>query len=354
MRDLILVNRRARRARRAAGVDRRPDDDFSCVKQCPRRSAGPRRTRRIDVAATPWRRHGGRCGAFAKSGPQVYPVNSWHSECSASQYAESPCDCSGGAARRCTAFANRDPGVIAIDTGAHFFGSGLFFDAFSGAAGLGAAWERRAGAETIRKGDSQIRPRNISRGTAARWSSSRRRTTAAPQTTRGSRGSRRRAAGSHRRRGVAATPRTWIQSSAGIAAPPRLDTPPARRRRILRKLALRRVVPAQRRICERRRRARPRHRPHGRRLSRVADRRRDGAERVAADRDELGRRGRSASRRSRRAVHDCGPRGYPSPAQRGLHASARAVVLPRGRYDKASRRRRGRGVDIRFAARTFR
>ena len=56
-------------------------------------------------------------------------ANAFSTECSAADYAASGgCDCYGGAARRVAAFTSRGEDVVALDTGAHFFGSGLFFN----------------------------------------------------------------------------------------------------------------------------------------------------------------------------------------------------------------------------------
>ena len=64
----------------------------------------------------------------------VYPVDAFSTECDAETYQNEACDCYGGAARRVEAFEGRGD-AVAVDTGAHFFGSGLFFNSFQGAAG---------------------------------------------------------------------------------------------------------------------------------------------------------------------------------------------------------------------------
>ena len=65
----------------------------------------------------------------------AFPVNGWGSECSASDYADTPCDCYGGAARRAGVLAAAThPDVVSLDAGEHFFGSGSFFPAFGGVA----------------------------------------------------------------------------------------------------------------------------------------------------------------------------------------------------------------------------
>ena len=51
------------------------------------------------------------------------------------RYRADECSCVGGAARRSTAFTRRGANVVALEAGGHFFGSGLFFDAFQGRAG---------------------------------------------------------------------------------------------------------------------------------------------------------------------------------------------------------------------------
>ena len=59
-----------------------------------------------------------------------YPVNRWGTQCSNATLTSSPCSCYGGAARRNTLTA--EAGVVTIDTGSHFSGSGLFFPIFQG------------------------------------------------------------------------------------------------------------------------------------------------------------------------------------------------------------------------------
>ena len=65
----------------------------------------------------------------------VYPVDGWGTSCDSEAYAaDGGCGCYGGAARRVAAFEGRGS-AVALDAGAHFFGSGLFFHTFEGEAG---------------------------------------------------------------------------------------------------------------------------------------------------------------------------------------------------------------------------
>ncbi|KAJ8601331.1 hypothetical protein CTAYLR_007242 [Chrysophaeum taylorii] len=63
----------------------------------------------------------------------VYPVTRNGTACTSEQYAETPCSCYGGAARRADMIQNEKS--LAIDFSSHFFGSGgLFYDEFRGLA----------------------------------------------------------------------------------------------------------------------------------------------------------------------------------------------------------------------------
>lgn len=74
---------------------------------------------------------------------QHYPANEYGTECSREDYSMSPCQCHGGAARRAGVIAKRKEeailegkhGVVALDLGASFYGSGLFFPVFGGSVG---------------------------------------------------------------------------------------------------------------------------------------------------------------------------------------------------------------------------
>ena len=63
----------------------------------------------------------------------AFPVNGWGSESGRADYADDPCSCDGGAARRAAVLqAAQTADVVSIDRGGHFFGSGSFFPAFAG------------------------------------------------------------------------------------------------------------------------------------------------------------------------------------------------------------------------------
>lgn len=99
---------------------------------------------------------------------QHYPANEYGTECSREEYSESPCQCHGGAARRAGVIAKRKEdairegkhAVIALDLGASFYGSGLFFPVFGGS--VGASLFERQG-YTIRS----LAPRDFAAGITA-------------------------------------------------------------------------------------------------------------------------------------------------------------------------------------------
>ena len=65
----------------------------------------------------------------------AFPVSEFGSECRHDFYADKPCKCYGGAARRAGVLAAAsDPDVVSLDSGDHFFGGGSFFPAFGGVA----------------------------------------------------------------------------------------------------------------------------------------------------------------------------------------------------------------------------
>ena len=77
----------------------------------------------------------------------VYPVNKWNTECSASAYNETPCDCFGGASRRNAILSSAGTDAIRLDIGSYASGSGLFFPALHGNAS--AAFLAGAGYDAI-------------------------------------------------------------------------------------------------------------------------------------------------------------------------------------------------------------
>lgn len=77
----------------------------------------------------------------------VYPADASGSECSAATYADTPCACFGGGAHRAgvinrtlitSTSDNGATSALAIDAGAYWYGSGLFYDEFNGLASAAA------------------------------------------------------------------------------------------------------------------------------------------------------------------------------------------------------------------------
>ena len=65
----------------------------------------------------------------------VFPGNKYATQCTLSNYEAKPHKCYGGAARRQTILEQRDAqNTVTIDTGAYYFGTGLFFPLFAGQA----------------------------------------------------------------------------------------------------------------------------------------------------------------------------------------------------------------------------
>lgn len=89
------------------------------------------------------------------------PIDQYGSECTVEQFSNAPCTCDGGASRRAAAIAKRRKeaaaegieGVVALDIGASFFGSGLSFPTFSGSAGAALMAKQGYDARTLSASD---------------------------------------------------------------------------------------------------------------------------------------------------------------------------------------------------------
>ncbi|KAJ8604683.1 hypothetical protein CTAYLR_006535 [Chrysophaeum taylorii] len=76
----------------------------------------------------------------------VYPVNASGTECSWARYNETPCECLGGGARLAGVLSRAE---VALDSGGYWYGSGLFYDQYEGAASAAVARASGYGARAL-------------------------------------------------------------------------------------------------------------------------------------------------------------------------------------------------------------